>query len=71
MNCWNEFLFAMNLTSVKAVTLPVMAANFITQEAILWGPVTATGTMLMIPMFIFTLLIQKYIVAGLAMGAVK
>jgi multiple sugar transport system permease protein len=71
MNCWNEFLFAMNLTSVKAVTLPVMAANFVTQEAILWGPVTATGTMLMIPMFIFTLLIQKHIVAGLAMGAVK
>jgi ABC-type glycerol-3-phosphate transport system permease component len=46
MNCWNEFLFALNLTSVKAMTLPVMAANFVTQEAILWGPVTATGTML-------------------------
>lgn len=71
MNCWNEFLFALNLTSVKAMTLPVMAANFVTQEAILWGPVTATGTMLMIPMFIFTLLIQKHIVSGLAMGAVK
>ena len=71
MNSWNEFLFALSLTGVKAKTLPVMASNFVTQEAILWGPVTATGTMLMLPMFIFTILIQKHIVSGLAMGAVK
>ncbi|WP_270166519.1 carbohydrate ABC transporter permease [Paenibacillus sp. SYP-B4298] len=71
MNSWNEFLFALNLTGTQAKTLPVMAANFVTQEAILWGPVTATGTMLMIPMFIFTLLIQKHLVSGLTMGAVK
>lgn len=71
MNSWNEFLFALNLTGTHAKTLPVMAANFVTQEAILWGPVTAAGTMLMIPMFIFTLLIQKHLVQGLTMGAVK
>jgi multiple sugar transport system permease protein len=71
MNSWNEFLFALNLTGTHAKTLPVMAANFVTQEAILWGPVTATGTMLMIPLFIFTLLIQKHLVKGLTMGAVK
>ncbi|MGG1596926.1 carbohydrate ABC transporter permease [Paenibacillus naphthalenovorans] len=71
MNSWNEFLFALSLTGIKAKTLPVMAANFVTQDAILWGPVTATGTMLMIPMFIFTLLVQRHIVSGLAMGAVK
>lgn len=71
MNSWNEFLFALSLTGVKSKTLPVMAANFVTQDAILWGPVTAAGTMLMIPMFIFTLLVQRHIVSGLAMGAVK
>jgi multiple sugar transport system permease protein len=71
MNSWNEFLFALSLTGMKSKTLPVMAANFVTQDAILWGPVTATGTLLMIPMFIFTLLVQRHIVSGLAMGAVK
>ncbi|WP_342433255.1 carbohydrate ABC transporter permease [Neobacillus sp. FSL H8-0543] len=71
MNSWNEFLFALSLTGQHAKTLPVMAANFVTQDAILWGPVTATGTMLMIPMFVFTLLVQKHLVKGLAMGAVK
>jgi len=71
MNSWNEFLFALSLTGVKAKTLPVMAANFVTQDAILWGPVTAAGTMIMVPLFIFTLLVQKNIVSGLAAGSVK
>src|SRR5699024_7411693 len=71
MHSWNEFLFALNLASTDAVTLPVMAANFVTSEDILWGPVTATSTMLMIPMIIFTILIQKHLVKGMTMGSVR
>lgn len=71
MNSWNEFLFALTLTGQKATTLPVMASTFIQGEAILWGSLSAAGTILMIPMFIFTLLVQRHLVAGLTVGAVK
>ncbi len=71
INAWNEFLFALVLTGQNAKTLPVGAAQFVTNEAILWGPVNAAGTLIMLPLIIFTLLIQKHLVRGLTMGAVK
>lgn len=71
MNSWNEFIIALNITGAKAPTLPLMAASFVTQDAILWGPVTAAGTLIMLPLFVFTLMVQKHLVAGMTMGAVK
>jgi len=71
MNAWNEFLFALVLTGPNAKTLPVGAAQFVTQDAILWGPVMAAGTMIMLPLILFTVLIQKHLVRGLTMGAIK
>jgi multiple sugar transport system permease protein len=71
INAWNEFLFALVLTGPDAKTLPVAAAQFVTNEAILWGPVNAAGTLIMLPLIIFTLLIQKHLVRGLTMGAIK
>lgn len=71
INAWNEFLFALVLTGLNAKTLPVGAAQFVTQEAILWGPVMAAGTLIMLPLILFTLLIQKHLVRGLTMGAIK
>lgn len=71
INAWNEFLFALVLSGVEAKTLPVGAAQFVTQDAILWGPVNAAGTMIMLPLIGFTLLIQKHLVRGLTMGAIK
>lgn len=68
---WNEFLFALNLMGPERATLPVMASNFVTVDGILWGPVTAVGTLLMIPMFVVTFALQKHLVTGLTGGAVK
>ncbi|HHV63002.1 MAG TPA: carbohydrate ABC transporter permease [Firmicutes bacterium] len=69
--CWNEFMFAMILTSLKARTLPVAASLFITDEAILWGPMTATGVIIMSVPILLTLVAQRYIIAGLSAGALK
>ena len=69
--CWNEFLFAMTLTSLKARTLPVVASLFITDEAILWGPMTATCAIIMAIPVLLTLFAQKYIIAGINAGALK
>lgn len=69
--CWNEFLFAMTLTSRNARTLPVVASLFITDEAILWGPMSATCVLIMALPILFTLFAQKYIISGINAGAVK
>jgi multiple sugar transport system permease protein len=68
---WNEFLFALLLTSVRAQTTPIVIANFQTQFGLDWGPMTALATLYSVPVILLTLLLQRHIVAGLTLGAVK
>jgi len=68
---WNEFLYASVLTSQNAKTLPVVVAGFISDQRIEWGPMTAIGVMMVIPVLIFAIFTQKYLVRGLTFGAVK
>jgi len=69
---WNEFLFAVILTLDKASkTLPVAANDFVTGYAINWGPLFASGTLIGLPIAIFAFFVQKNIVRGLTLGAVK
>ncbi len=69
---WNEYLFAMVLCSSNRVkTLPVAAGDFITAYAIEWGPIFASGTLILLPILLLTFMVQRYIVKGLTMGAVK
>ncbi|MFC9914578.1 carbohydrate ABC transporter permease [Streptomyces sp. NPDC127197] len=68
---WNEFLFALLLTAVKAQTVPILIANFQTQYGLQWGPMTAMATLYSIPLILLTLVLQRRIVAGLTLGAVK
>ena len=68
---WNEFLFALLLTSVRAQTTPVVIANFQTQFGLDWGGMTALATVYSVPVILLTLFLQRPIVAGLTLGAVK
>lgn len=68
---WNEFLFALLLTSVRAQTTPIVIANFQTQFGLDWGPMTALATLYSVPVILLTLVLQRHIVAGLTLGAVK
>jgi multiple sugar transport system permease protein len=69
--CWNEFLYAVILTGREARTLPVIITSFMTNKAVLWGRIAASGSLVLIPVLIFALLAQRYLVRGLARGAVK
>lgn len=69
--CWNEFLYAVILTGRNARTLPVIITSFMTNKAVLWGRIAASGALVLIPVLIFALLAQRYLVRGLARGAVK
>lgn len=68
---WNEFLFALLLTSVRAQTTPIVIANFQTQFGLDWGAMTALAAIYSIPVILLTLALQRHIVAGLTLGAVK
>ena len=68
---WNEFLFSLLLTAVRAQTTPIVIANFQTQFGLQWGPMTALATLYSIPVVLITLLLQRRIVGGLTLGAVK
>lgn len=69
---WNEFLFALVLTQTdSAMTLPVGIAGRVTQYEIKWGVMSAAATVAMMPILIFALAVQRYLVRGLSLGAVK
>jgi len=68
---WNEFLYALVLTSLRAVTMTVGTARFLTGYAIWWGDISAAATVAMIPVIVLGFLSQKYLVRGLTLGAIK
>ena len=68
---FNEFLFALTLGTLKAVTLPVGIASCVTQYKVMWGEMSAAGLVAVVPIVAFVLVAQKHLVRGLTMGAVK
>jgi ABC-type glycerol-3-phosphate transport system permease component len=68
---WNEFLIASTVTRHEGVVLPVGVASFITDKGILFGPLAALASVVVFPMVVFALLMQRYLVRGLTLGAVK
>ena len=68
---WNEFLLASSITRESAKTLPVSIAGFVTDKGVLWGPMMAMSSLIVIPMIIFSLSLQKYLIKGIMLGAVK
>jgi multiple sugar transport system permease protein len=72
--CWNDFLFALSLTSTsRARTVPAAMSYFTgaTTFEKPTGPIAAAAVVITIPIVIFVLLFQRRIVAGLTSGAVK
>ncbi|ALS23313.1 carbohydrate ABC transporter permease [Paenibacillus naphthalenovorans] len=68
---WNEFLFANILSGPNVRTAPVGLNEYATPVSVLWGQIAAAGTMIIVPIAIITLVLQRKMVSGLTMGAVK
>jgi multiple sugar transport system permease protein len=72
ITAWNEFFFALIMTRTEAArTLQVGLMNTVSAEGIRWDWMSATGLIVMVPIFILSLMIRKHFVQGLTMGAVK
>ena len=68
---WNDFFYALILTRTHAVTAPVEIVNFLQYEGWEWGKIAAGGTLVMLPVVLFALLVRTYLVRGLTAGGVK
>lgn len=68
---WNDFLFALILSSKDAVTLPVGLAMFAGEEGVLWHLISAGGSLLMLPMLLLSMRIQKFYREGSLAGVTR
>jgi multiple sugar transport system permease protein len=68
---WNDFFFALILTRTQASTAPVAIVNFIQYAGWEWGRIAAAGSLVMLPVVAFSILVRNYLVRGLAAGGVK
>jgi sorbitol/mannitol transport system permease protein len=69
--CWNEFFFALNLSSIRAATMPVFLVGFITGEGLYWAKLAAAAALASVPVLIAGWIAQRQLVRGLSMGAIK
>ncbi|OHD73949.1 MAG: hypothetical protein A2V99_04330 [Spirochaetes bacterium RBG_16_67_19] len=68
---WNDFLFAAVIGGHRAKTVPVGITELRTTVEVLWGPINSATIILIIPMIALGVLIRKYLIQGLTMGAVR
>ncbi len=68
---WNEFLIASSVARRKASVLSIAVASFVSDKGIQWGPMAAMSVVMIVPMIVFALFAQKYLIRGITFGAVK
>ncbi|MCL6593440.1 MAG: carbohydrate ABC transporter permease, partial [Alicyclobacillus sp.] len=68
---WNNFMFSIILAGDRTKTLPIAVFNFLSYSEIDWGGLMAAAAIITVPVLIIALLAQRYVVSGLAAGAVK
>ena len=68
---WNEFALAFFLSSFNSRTVPTTVTFFLTVLGVIWGEMAAVGVVATIPILIFAVIVQKYLIRGLTFGAIK
>lgn len=68
---WNEFLFAVVLTRVEATPVTVAIAGMFGSQSSFLGQVSWLSWISLMPVFILTIIMQRYLVRGMTMGAIK
>jgi multiple sugar transport system permease protein len=69
--CWNAFNYPLMLAGRQTFPVTVGAIQFISYEQVLWGQMAAATIISALPQLVLSLMVQKYIVRGLTMGAVR
>ena len=68
---WNDFLFALVLTRTEVVTFPVQVTHYFGGQSNFWAKIAAMSVLGTLPIFCAVAMLQRYLVRGISMGAVK
>lgn len=68
---WNEFLFALVLTRSAVTTFPVQVTHYFGGQSNFWAKIAAMSVLGTVPIFIAVATLQRFLVRGISMGAVK
>lgn len=68
---WNEFIFALVLTRNAVTTFPVQVTHYFGGQSNFWAKIAAMSVLGTVPIFIAVTLLQRFLVRGISMGAVK
>ncbi len=68
---WNNFIFSLVIAGNATRTLPVAIFNFVSYDSLNWGGLTAASSLITLPVLLMAFLVQKHIVRGLTIGALK
>jgi multiple sugar transport system permease protein len=71
ITAWNEYAFALLLTTRTAQTAPPFIPNVIGEGGLDWAAVSAGTMLFLLPVMIFTLLLRKHLLRGITFGAVR
>ena len=68
---WNDFIFALVLTRTDVATYTVQVTHYFGGQSNFWGKISAMSVLGTVPIFIAVGFMQKYLVRGISLGAVK
>lgn len=68
---WNEFIFALVLTRNEVTTFPVQVTHYFGGQSNLWAKIAAMSVLGSAPIFVVVALMQRFLVRGVSLGAVK
>jgi multiple sugar transport system permease protein len=68
---WNEFLFALVLTRTEVITFTVQISQYFGSQSTFWAKIGAMSVLGTLPVFVAVAMLQRYLVRGISMGAVK
>ncbi|MFN0041495.1 MAG: carbohydrate ABC transporter permease [Burkholderiales bacterium] len=68
---WNDFIFALVLTRTEVTTYTVQITHYFGGQSELWAKISAMSVLGTVPIFIAVAFMQRYLVRGISLGAVK
>jgi multiple sugar transport system permease protein len=68
---WNDFIFALVLTRTEVITYTVQVTHYFGGQSNFWAKIAAMSVLGTAPVFVAVAFMQRYLVRGISMGAVK
>lgn len=68
---WNDYIFALVLTRTEVTTFTVQVMGYFGAQSTLWAKISAMSVLGTLPIFLAVATMQRYLVRGISMGAVK